>query len=833
VLEFLWHDVRSAIRGLRRAPVFSCVAVVTLVVGVGANAAIFNLAYSLLWKPLPVSRADRLVRYRLTSNSALPSGDLPSTFTVDFTLSTAMFNALRSRQHTSTDLFAWGSSPQLSIRREGSHATTAQAAWVSGAAFTTLGVNAALGRTITEQDDHGSPGSGGWEADVTDKYWRSAFGGRSDVIGARLTIQGAPVTIVGVLPPHFTGVLAGMQPDIVLPLAAEPSIAGAQSLLRNPGAFWLVVMGRLRPQTTAAMAAAELAAIRTSVIDEAVPLQLRDADFNALRLDVASGARGWSVHQVEYRRPLLLVQALAGFVLLLVAASLSGLFLATAAARLQEFGIRRALGASRRQLLRRLLAESTVIAAIAAPLACAAALWIDGMAVPFFANAGVFGDGTLVLDAMPGATLIVEIAAVAILTAGASSLWPALLLVRRIQQPGTDHVRSSDVANTSRWLMPVQIGLSFVLTVLAVASGVSLFRLMMSPTGMTTSPVVVSRPDFRTRAERGEQRHALDERIVDDLRGQRGVAAAGVTTEPPMQNERASGHYRAISVTPSREDASVPELAVGPGYFEAIGLRVLLGRDFSAADRRGAPDVCAVNVSAATFFLGAASSAIGRQLERISSERTMRCEIVAVVADARFWTLAQEPPRTVYRPSRQVAAGARAYVVRGEDARQLERALRAVIEPLIPNAPVPQPTGLDDLTRHTIALETAVGWLSACLAMLALLLTCLSLFGQVTWSVTQRMREFGIRAAIGATRGGIVNLVARRLGRTVAWGIVLGLAGSWFASRVINAFLYKTDPLSAPLVGSAVLIVTLTAALAALGPTHRAASVDPAAVLRM
>jgi predicted permease len=834
MLEFLWQDIRLAARGLRRSPIFACVGIATIIVGVGANAAIFNIAHALLWRALPVPSPDRLIRYRWTADGRLPSGDVPSNITIDFTLSKPMFDALRARQRTSTDLLAWGSATRLNVRREGLTATVAQAAWVSGSAFRVLDVRPSLGRTIDERDDREGGTAGGWTANITDKYWRSAFASSQDVVGMRLLIQGVPVAIAGVLPPHFNGVLAGMQPDIVMPLAAEATIAGAASLLKNPGASWLVVMGRLRPEARLATAAAELATIRNAVVDEAVPPRLRDADFNALRLDVTSGARGWSVYQIEYRRPLLLLQALGGVVLLLVVANLSGLFLALAAARLTEFDVRGALGASQQRLFRHLLAESAILAVIATPIAVITAAWIGAAAVPFFANAGLFGDGSLDLDLKPDAAVTAAVAAAAILTTTVASLSQAAILTRRAGHPVRRDLRhESHVTRISSWLMPTQIALSFVLTVAAAACGLSRFRLMTAPTGMTMSTVVISRPDFSGRDERDEQRHALDERVIDAIRAQPGVVAAGITSEPPMENERAAGHYRAINGPAFREDASVPEVAVGPGYFDTIGVRRLWGRDFDANDRRGAPDVCAVNASAATFFFGAANAALGQRLERVSNSGSMRCTIVAVVADAKFWSAAQDPPRTVYRPSHQVPAGARAYIVRGENRAQLDRALRTVIEPLLRDAPMAPTVTMNELTLRTIALERAVGWLSACLAALALLLTCLSLFGQVTWSVTQRTREFGIRLAIGATRAGIVNLVASHLGRTVTIGVGIGLAGSWLTSNLVDAFLYKTNPVAVPLLGGATLIVVVTAILAAVGPTRRAACVDPAVILRM
>jgi uncharacterized membrane protein YeaQ/YmgE (transglycosylase-associated protein family) len=239
-----------------------------------------------------------------------------------------------------------------------------------------------------------------------------------------------------------------------------------------------------------------------------------------------------------------------------------------------------------------------------------------------------------------------------------------------------------------------------------------------------------------------------------------------------------------------------------------------------------------VNVSAAIFFFGAPQQAIGQVLERQSNTRAIRCNVVAVVADAKFWTLAQDPPSTVYRPSRQTPPGPRAYMVRGESQQELERAMSTVIGPLIPDAPMPQATALGELMLRTIALERAIGWLSASLATLSLLLTCLSLFGQVTWSVTRRMYEFGVRVAIGATTGNIVHLIVKRVTRTVVSGIAIGIVGSWMASTIVRAFLHKTDPLAVPLLAGAALLVALTAVLATLGPARRAALVDPAVAQR-
>ena len=292
-------------------------------------------------------------------------------------------------------------------------------------------------------------------------------------------------------------------------------------------------------------------------------------------------------------------------------------------------------------------------------------------------------------------------------------------------------------------------------------------------------------------------------------------------------------HYVEESATPLREDRYTLQNVVGPHFFRTLGIQMLAGRDFSAVDRNGGPAVCVLNRSAAAYFFPG-RVAIGRQIARRQSgtQPAIRCEVIGVVEDAKYWTLNQEAPRTVYRPFAQEPPGAVAMVVKGSNIEWMATALRATFADVLPDAMIVTPVSLAEQTLASVSTQRVLAWISASLGLLALLLTCISLYGQVAWNVTQRTTEFGIRLALGGTTQGIVRLVLRDLCPPFTLGALAGCGVVAVVSPFVAALLYRTDVVDPALLATAVFALGLACAAAAYFPARRAAGVEPAAALR-
>lgn len=835
-IESLWHelsyDVKHAVRLASRGPVFTIITVVTLAIGIGANTAVFNLAHALLMRSLPVPEPQRLIRYRLTADGPIPGLDLPATFLRDFGLSGPMFDALRATQSTAVNVFAWMRADGLTVARH-QQRYPVRAAWASAGTFQVLDISAAAGRLLDERDDRAQSAEG-WTAVISYQYWTEIWNRDTGIIGRTIIVEELPVTIVGVLQESFTGVLIGDAPQLVLPLELEPILRGTDSQRKHAGALVFTVIGRLKARATLATAAAELDAIGPRLIDDAVPLKVRDETFRALRLDVEPARSGWSSYRIEYERPLRRVQWFTGIVLLVISANLAGLLLSRSASRRREFLVRVSLGASRGRLLRQQFVELAVLAAIAVPIGAVVALWLSQITAAFFGQSVAVGtDGGLILDLRPSATVL-GVAAVAgflsILIAGAI---PALLATSRASTPGVRNDQRS-TQSVGRLLMPIQVALSLVLVVLAMSAALSIFRLLSAPAGMTAAGVMMAAPDLRGRTERGDDRLALYDRILAELASQPGIQSAALARGLPMSGGWNDAHYAARSGDVLREDEYTLQNIVGPGFFQTLGIQILAGRDVAATDRAGSPDVCVLNESAAMhFFPGHAP--LGQEIDRRESrtQRAIGCEVIGIVEDAKYWTLNQDPPRTVYRPFAQEPPRAVAFVAKGTNAATTEAAFRAAFGAVLPDGMVVTPSILADKTLATVSMQRALGWIAGALGLLALLLTCLSLYGQVAWNVTIRTAEFGIRLAIGSTPAQVVRLVMRDLRATLALGTMAGLGAILLLSQFVAAFLYKTNVIDPVLLAVAVIALSVACASATYLPARRAANVEPSVALRI
>ena len=469
---------------------------------------------------------------------------------------------------------------------------------------------------------------------------------------------------------------------------------------------------------------------------------------------------------------------------------------------------------------------------MAVPLGCVIAFGLGHAAVAFFGQSPSLATAAgLSLDLRPTGTVI----AVAVLAGLASILIAAAAPHSMGDEPQLDPGRAEDgpVPAVGRSFSHAGSDRAVVgFRALAISAWVSIFRLLSTPAGMHAEGVMMASPDLRGRTERGLDLLALYERVLSELASRPGIRSAAIARRLPMSGGWNDAHYVTESVKALREDRNILQNIVGPDFFRTLGIQTLAGRDFAAGDRSGSSAVCILNQSAAAYFFPGLAP-IGRHIDRRhTSHRAVRCEVIGIVQDAKFWTLNQEPPRTIYRPFAQEPIGGVAFVAKGDNLALVTAAFRTAFGEVLPGGTIVTPLNFAEQTRASVSVQRALAWIAGALGLLALLLTCVSLYGQVAWTVTHRTAEFGIRLALGETPYGIVLLVVRDLGMTFMLGAVAGLGAVVFVSQFVMAFLYRTAVVDLLPLTATLIAIALACASAAYFPARRAGRVEPAIALR-
>jgi putative ABC transport system permease protein len=824
------QDVRGALRQLRRSPGFAATIVVTLALGIGANAAIFGVVNSLLFRPLPVADPHRLVT--ITSDAALARG-----YSVGFGWTFAMWEALQSHVSRFGGAIAW-TPARFDLAASGERQPV-EGLFASGDYFATLGVPAIRGRTFTAEDDGPGGGPQGPVAVISYGLWQRRFGGADDVVGTPLVVDGVSVTIVGVTGPEFLGVDVGRAFDVAVPLGAEPSIRRERSSLRST---LLLVMLRLKPDQSIAAGTAIVRGLQPQILGVAPEniASVKPAHYRE-PFTLASAAAGTSLPlrgpiglRQAYERPLLTILAVALLVLLIACVNIANLLLARGAARRHELSVRLALGASRGRLARQLLIESLLLAALGALGGLLIARWGSQALVAQLSTPSDRVALDLSFDwRVLGFTAAAAAAAVAIFGTA-----PA---VRATRVDPMDALRTHGhgasqgapgrrrQASVSSGLLVVQIAVSLALVIVAALFVRSFARLSKVPLGFDPDRVLVVKVDIaRVRTDPAD-RVLLYQRIVDAVAAAPGVARAGGSLWTPVDGGMRMGDSR----------SRVVFNFVTPGWFAAYGTMVRVGRDFTSGDAAGAPPVAIVNAAYVRAHLPDRAP-LGETIPyfRARNSNAPRT-IVGVVDDAVFDSQREGIQPIVYLPVAQsagIAPGALSEIgigvrpVAGTPmplARAVGDAVRS-IDPRLSFGFLLQ----SDHVSASVRQERILAMLSGSFGALALAIAAVGLYGVTSYTVNRRFTEIGIRMALGAQRANVRALV---LGQTLALtgaGIALGLAAAAVATRYLRGLLFGLTPLDpATYIGVAALFAVV-AALAASIPAHRAASIDPLVALR-
>jgi putative ABC transport system permease protein len=828
VLDGVRQDVRAAVRGLHKSAGSSAVVIATLALGIGANTSLFSIFNSLIMRPLPVRDPGSLA------------------LVTDGSWSYPVWQEISARADDLFDgAFAW-SGQSFDLTQSG-RPVPVDGAYVSGRFFDVLGVRAFRGRMLTPADDSAAPPNG-LVAVVSHRFWRQYFGGADDLVGRQFTVlvqrQRFPLTVVGVMPPGFSGVDVGRIADVALSFAAEPLLQGRDSALPTVGRSWLEIMVRLKPGQTIEHATAALRSVQSQIRDAVLP-GLRGSQAFAARyltdpLTLAPAAAGASRLRRQFGTPLLAMVVAVGLVLLVACANIASLLLAHVLARRGELSVRLALGASGWRLAQLLFLESFLVAMIGAALGLLFAKWGSALLVQ---QLGTW-ERTVSLDLALDWRVLVFTTTLACLCAISAGVAP-MFAVKNVAPGEALKSAGRAMAGDRRFavrgaLVVAQIAVSFVLVIAAGLFLRTFASLSQLPLGCVPEPLVVVDVNLFASGIPPEERGARVERLRDAaaVSGVRSVSVSQVRLLTGggwfTNNEVAVGDGPML---PEDRRHRVWRNATTPGWFETMGIPLRGGRDFSDRDRVGSPPVAIVNQAFVRRYLPS-QQPIGQTL-RVDSDEGPRYEIVGVAADAVYTT-----PRDGLLPTIYVALAQREprewnswrNVVLTIKAMSGHRALveRDVATALTQGDPTLVFTSgtFDQMLVATMTQERLVAMMSGFFGALALLLAGLGLYGVVAQAVSARRTEIGLRMALGAQPTGIVRLVFRRVGVLIVAGLALGMAASWWAARFVAPLLFQVearDPITFS--GTAAVLVAI-GVLAAWVPARRAARLDPATVLR-
>ncbi|HEU5220264.1 MAG TPA: ABC transporter permease [Gemmatimonadales bacterium] len=800
----LSQDLRVALRGLRRTPGFTLVAVLTLAVGIGANSALFSVLRSVLLRPLPYADAGQLVQLWSDTRQkgrAQPEWLTPPDF-VDWRDGNRTFSGMAAYQGWAPDLTGTGEPEALG------------GILVSGNYFNVLQVSPALGRLLTMADD-----DAGAERVVvlSDAVWRRRFGSDPGMLGKSITLNGEPWTVVGVLPREFRAPLL-VSPEVYRAMR-RPATSGC-----GRGCYVLRGIGRMKPGVTLQQAQADVGGIAARL---ARAFPATNEKVGAWLIPLHEQITG------KTRDPLLALGAAVGFVLLIACVNLANLLLVRGAGRARELGVRAALGAGRSRLVRQLLAESGVLAVLGGALGLALGAAGSGV-LSTLVPEGVRRIQTVQVNgAVVGYT-----AAIAILSGLLFGLLPSLSaakpdLMGALRSGGRETGRRGGAVRNG--LVVAELAFSVVLLVGAGLLFRSFLLMQQVDLGFRSKGVVLVSIGFpRVRYPNGEAAGGAVQSLLDRLHGNPAIASAEVTDLPPL-NAGGDQDVTAIPVgEPQRADApeSVWYRSVSPGYLPVMQMRLVSGRYFSPEDRQGSPQVGIVNQEAARRFWPG-KDPIGRILAQGSDSAAPRLTIIGVVASAR-----QDGPNQPYKvelfaPIAQAPSRGVVFVLEpARDAESAVGAFRQALKEVDPLVPVAGVDPIEKLVGDAVALPRLYALLIGIFAAAAVLLAVLGVYGVMAYAVAQRQREIGVRLALGAAPFTIQRLVLGQGARLALLGTVIGLLAAAGAGRLMGTLLFQVSAFDLPTFALVPLVLGSMALIACWLPARRAMRVDPLVAIR-
>ena len=828
-------NLRLALRTLFKSPFITVVAILSLALGIGANSAIFSLFDQMILRPLPVPHPEELVNLQAPgpkpgSQSCNSSGSCEEVF------SYPMFRDLERVQTSFTGLAAhrfFGAS----VGYKGT-SLAADGALVSGSYFPTLGLNPALGRLFTPEDDK-SIGTH-FVVVLSHDYWRTRFEQSPALLNETLVVNGQAMTVVGVAPRGFTGTTLGEAPDLFVPISMRGLMSPGFNAFENRRSYWAYVFGRLKPGVSMDQAAVAInGPYRAIINDVEAPLQKGMSDetmarFKAKAITVEAGTRGQSNLDNEARVPLLILLVVTGTVLLIACANIANLLLVRGAGRAAEMAVRLSIGANRRQLVTQLMTESILLASFGAIAGLLVAKWTIDL-ISSLMPAEDAGRFTFSLSP----TMLLFAGGAAIVTGMAFGLFPALnstrpdlagTLKNQAGQPGG----GKGARRFRTTLATVQIAMSMALLVPAGLFAKSLYNVSRVDLGLKTDHLVLFSLAPELNSYTTERTRQLFERVEEEMAAIPGVTSVVATIVPVLagDNWNNSVAVEGFEAGPDTNNSSSFN-GVGPGYFRTMSIPLMAGREFTHADALGAPKVAIVNQAfAKKFNLG--DNPVGKRIGLGGNNAKLDIEIVGLAQDAKYSDVKRVVPAQYYLPYRQEERLGYGYFYlrTAVPPEQLLSVIPTVMRKLDSNLPVGDAMTMAAQIQENVTGDRIISTLSLAFALLATVLAAVGLYGVLAYTVAQRTREFGLRMALGADGGAVRGMVMKQVARMAVIGGTIGLLIAVGIGRAAQSLLFELEGHDPVVLAGSVIALALVAIGAGVIPALRASKIDPMTALR-
>jgi len=811
-LEAAWQNVRYAVRVLMRAPGFTAVAVLSIAIGIGANTAIFSLLNALLLKTLPVRHPEELVFVRYKYLEGRSAGSVYTGYAYP------VYSDLRERSAASAELFAFGGAG-VDLVWSG-EVERIDGLLVSGNFLEVLGVQPVLGRTITPADDR-VPG-GHPVAMLSYSFWKNRFGGDAGAVGRQVVMNGLAYTVIGVLPNGFTGTTLNSHPDVFVPMMMQPQIQGQESALARRGWKWLSIGGRLRAGVSRARAEAALTGAFAGI-------EKGSAAETRMRMSIVlePAARGDYWQRDRFANALYVLMAAVGLVLLIACANVANLTMARAASWHREISVRLAIGAGRPRLIAQLLTESLAIAASGGVLGIVLAYAADSALLRIFGA----GARALPLDVRPDVRVLAFTLAISVATGVLFGIFPAFSATRVDVNPAL----KEDAGGTGsrrrllarRILVAAQVALSLVLLSGAGLFAKTLRNLRTMDIGYDRQGVLMADLDPRQAGYRGDGILQFYDELLGQVRQIPGVEAAGVASLSVLSGGMVTHNITAEGAT-QHPDALMT--VVSAGYLEAMRMRLVAGRAFTARDNLpNAPKTIVINEALARACFGDANP-VGR---RLGIQGKADAEIIGVVRNAKYVDLRDGDRPACYIPPRAYGAQAMGLYVRTAiEPAAVAAPIRRELHAINTHMPLARVRTLEEQSERSLVEDRLLATLSEAFGAIALALAVVGLYGVLSFMVARRTGEIGIRLALGAGRIDVMWLVLRESVAVVLAGIVVGAWGAGQSGKLVKGLLFGVKAWDVWTVAGAAVLLLVTALAATWVPARRAARIEPVTALR-
>lgn len=821
ILSSIARDARHGLRVLRTSPGFALAVVLSLALGVGVNTAIFGLINSLVLKSLPVKDPNQLVWFQ------------------EPTFSYPIFDHLRDSSQSFSGMFAWRND-RLYVDWSGEPEST----WgleVSGAFYSTLGVQPAFGRLITPEDDVPNAASG--IAVISYDCWETRFQKSPSVVGKNILIEHVPVVIVGVTPKDFYGVAAGKSPDITVPINILPQMRSAvRERMTAPSYAWLHMMARLKPGVTIQQAESEVKTIWPNILEELAAVGIPPAqqqNFLSRSIGLAPGGSGYSPLRNEFYTTLWLLMAMVALILLIACANVANLELVRVSVRQREIAIRLAIGAQRKHVVQLLLIESIILALLGALAGLLLANWGGSLLV----NLASTSADPISLDLQVDWRVLGFTGGIGILAVLIFGLAPAFSATR--VDPSTALKETSrSVGGTQlsvrlrKSLVVTQVAMSVVLLVGAGLFVRSIRNLTSIRPGFDTDNLLLTYVDPLAARHPADRLLDFYQRLQQDSTTVPGVSSASLSLVPPLARE---GGYWTDSVSvsgraqQSLQNARVYMNVVSPGFFKTTGISQIAGRDFDQQDTETAQKVVIISESMVNQYLQG-ENPIGTQISLGNNPARQNLQVIGIVKDAKYQKL-QEPLRSVaylcyLQDPKTVRTSNLTMEVRVSRAPEsVAMPLRESIQNLGRDIPISFEV-LSNRVSESLVKERLIATISSLFGILALLLAMLGLYGTMAYAVARRTNELGIRIALGATSSSIIWMVLRETMLVISAGCIIGIGITLVAAKYATSMVYGLSATDITTISLATGVLIMVGAIAGFIPARRAARIDPIHALR-